>query len=183
MAAEKLKFKIKLYSTFWQKPPHVKIKILEENDLDKSKNYFDTQSNKPILDIDPNYYDNVIRGKEESPTIIEFDHFFEEEKKYKLQMIRSGKTADQTIVDKNNNIDRDQLLHIKSIEIDDIDIGSLVFDGIYTPIYPEPWYSQQVKANKMPEQSFKNATTLGHNGTWEIGFTTPFYMWLLENLY
>jgi hypothetical protein len=38
---------------------------------------------------------------------------------------------------------KDQLLHIKNIEIDEIDIGSLVYEGIYTPNYPEPWATQQ----------------------------------------
>ena len=29
----------------------------------------------------------------------------------------------------------------------------------------------------------KEATRLGHNGTWEFKFSSPFYLWLLENLY
>ena len=75
------------------------------------------------------------------------------------------------------------MLHIKSIEIDEIDIGALVFEGVYTPKYPEPWATQQAEqGNKLPE-TLKNVTQMGHNGTWNFTFTSPFYMWLLENLY
>ena len=29
------------------------------------------------------------------------------------------------------------------MEVDEIDIGALVYEGVYTPEYPEPWASQQ----------------------------------------
>ena len=83
----------------------------------------------------------------------------------------------------DGKITKDQLLHIKSIEIDEIDIGALVYEGVYTPKYPEPWATQQKQAGNTLPQSFKNVTNIGHNGRWELGFTSPFYMWLLENLY
>ena len=79
----------------------------------------------------------------------------------------------------NGEIKKDQMLHIKSIEIDDINLGALVYEGVYKPTYPEPWASEQ---NDLPE-TLKNVTQMGHNGTWTMSFTSPFYMWLLENLY
>jgi hypothetical protein len=83
----------------------------------------------------------------------------------------------------NNQIIKDQLLFIKSIEIDEIDLGGLVYEGVYYPQYSEPWASEQKQAGKELPVSFKNVTSMGHNGRWELGFTSPFYMWLLENLY
>ena len=69
------------------------------------------------------------------------------------------------------------------LKIDEIDIGGLVYEGVYKPEYPEQWATQQTKAgNKLPE-TLKNVTQMGHNGTWTFSFTSPFYMWLLENLY
>ena len=38
------------------------------------------------------------------------------------------------------------------------------------------------KGVDLPE-TFKNSPTMGHNGTWTLTFSSPFYMWLLENLY
>ena len=159
MPTEKLKFKLELYATMWNKPPIADISI-------DSKSYFKEE----------------ITSTKDKPTIVEFEHELEESKSYNLIINRSGKNKRETVVE-NGKIVKDQLLHIKSIEIDEIDIGSLVHEGIYRPEYPEQWATQQAKAgNKLPK-TIKNSPALGHNGTWTFSFTSPFYMWLLENLY
>jgi hypothetical protein len=33
------------------------------------------------------------------------------------------------------------------------------------------------------EKHWQNCDTMGHDGKWQLSFTSPFYMWLLENLY
>ena len=58
-----------------------------------------------------------------------------------------------------------------------------MFEGTYTPEYPKPWYEQEIKAGRTPVESYKNVTAMGHNGDWKWTFSSPFYMWLLENLY
>ena len=156
---EKLKFHLELWATYWNKPPVAEIKI--NNGSIKTEQ---------------------ITGTEDNPTVIEFEHELTENEKYDLQILRSNKDSRQTVVE-NGEITKDQLLHIKAIEIDEIDIGVLVYEGIYTPEYPEPWATQQREAGNDLPKSFKNATTLGHNGTWSLQFESPFYMWLLENLY
>ena len=159
MATEKLKFKLELYATMWDKPPIADIKINEKS-----------------------YFKEKIASTKDKPTIIEFEHEFEEGKSYSLIIDRLGKNKSQCKL-KDEKIVKDQLLHIKSIEIDEIDVASLVYDGVYKPDYPEPWATQQTKiGNKLPE-TLKNVTKMGHNGTWTFTFTSPFYMWLLENLY
>jgi hypothetical protein len=160
MTTEKLKFKLELYATYWDKCPKIDIFINDE-----------------LL------YCGEINQTLENPNVIEFEKELQKDVEYNLIIKRYNKTADQCKIDGSAKIVKDQLLHIKSIEIDDVDIGNLVFEGVYTPEYPEPWYSQQIKANKTPEKSFKNVTSMGHNGIWEFKFQSPFYMWLLENLY
>ena len=158
MATEKLKFKLELYSTYWNDPP-----IAE------------------ILINDKSYFNNTITSTKEKPTLIEFVHECEDGE-CTLIINRSNKNTKQTVVE-DGKIIKDQSLHIKSIDIDDIDIGALVYDGVYKPNYPEPWATQQAEAgNKLPE-TLKNVTQMGHNGTWTFTFASPFYMWLLENLY
>jgi hypothetical protein len=160
MATEKLKFKLELYATVWDKAPHAEI----------------------LID-DKSYFHNDITGTEDKPDLIEFEHECAEGKEYILIIKRSGKVTNQTVVDDNGDIVKDQLLHIKNIEIDEIDIGSLVYEGVYTPDYPEPWATQQRQAGVELQESFKNVTRIGHNGIWRFKFESPFYMWLLENLY
>ena len=160
MATEKLKFKLELYATTWDQPPHAEILI-------KDKSYFNGD----------------ITGTEENPDVIEFEHEFTEGEKSELIIKRSGKGKNQTVVNENGDLLKDQLLHIKSMEIDEIDLGALVYEGIYTPQYPEPWATQQQEAGIELPESFKNVTQMGHNGKWAFKFESPFYMWLLENLY
>jgi hypothetical protein len=159
MTTEKLKFKLELYATMWDKPPIADIKINEKS-----------------------HFKEEITGTNDKPTIIEFEHELEENKSYNFIIDRLGKDKKQTIVE-DGKIVKDQLLHIKSIEIDEIDLGGLVYEGVYKPEYPEPWATQQTEAGNKPPETLKNVTQMGHNGTWTFTFESPFYMWLLENLY
>ena len=144
----------------WDKPPHAEILI-------------DDQS----------FFKQDITSTEDEPTLIEFETDLEEGKDYQLIIKRSGKTNNQTIINEKGDILKDQLLHIKHITIDEIDIGALVYEGVYTPEYPEPWATQQRQSGNELKESFKNVTQMGFNGEWKFKFTSPFYMWLLENLY
>lgn len=74
----------------------------------------------------------------------------------------------QTIVE-NDKIIKDQLLNIDTICFDDIDIG----------------YLKHSLSNYYPNESnevIKNCANLGVNGKWELKFTCPIYIWLLENM-
>lgn len=160
MATETIKFKIELYSTHWDLKPTCEVSI-----------------NNNVK------FSGEIDGTEQKPILIEFEHECTEGEKYELILNRQGKNNSQTILNSKGDITHDQLLHIKTIEIDEIDIGGLVYEGVYKPKYPEPWFSDQKKQGHEHPESFKNVTQMGHNGTWTLAFESPFYMWLLENLY
>ena len=160
MATEKLKFKIELYATMWDKPPHAEILINDKSIVKKE-----------------------ITSTESNADLIEFEHEFLEGDKHCLIIRYSGKDKNQTVVNEKGDILKDQLLHIKSIEIDEINLGAMVYEGEYTPEYPEPWATQQRESGNDLEESYKNVTQMGHNGEWKLKFESPFYMWLLENLY
>jgi hypothetical protein len=160
MATEKLKFKIELYATMWDKAPHAEISVGGTT-----------------------YFNGNIDTSEQKPTLIEFEADLEENQDHALSIKRSGKYKNQTIVNDKGDILKDQLLHVKFIEVDGIDIGNLLLEGEYAPDYPEPWATQQASSGKELPKSYKNVTALGFNGTWTFKFSSPFYMWLLENLY
>ena len=160
MATEKLKFKLELYATMWNTTPHVEIFINDES-----------------------MFKGDITGTEKNPDQIEFTQDLEEDKAHNLRIQRSGKSSGETVVNEKGDILKDQLLHIKSIEIDEINIGTLVYEGVYTPVYPEPWATQQKQAGNDLRKSYKNAVDIGFNGDWILTFKSPFYLWLLDNLY
>ena len=159
MKFENLRFKIHLYSEYFDTPPIAEISI-DGNVIHKGK----------------------IKNKEEDPFVLKFDKLVEQDKEHTLTINRSGKGIDQVVFE-NGEIIKDQKLFIHKIEIDDIDIGSLVYEGVYTPEYDKKYHEQQVQEGKTPPETIKQTKCLGHNGVWNIRFTSPFYMWMLENLY
>jgi len=149
MVTEKLKFKLELYATMWDKPPVVNIKINEKS-----------------------YFNKEITSTKCKPTTIEFEHK-PEASECDLIIDRSNKDEGQIVI-KDGKIIKDQLLHIKSMKINDIDISSLLYQGVYRPKYPEPWATQTralQAGNKLPE-TIKNMTDMGHNGTWTFTYSS-----------
>ena len=89
-----------------------------------------------------------------------------------------NKVPGDTIID-NNKIVSDLLLNIDSIEVDEIALGPLLWTAsVYCPIYPENYLDEEQKSIK----EIRNCVTMGWNGTWSLPFTSPFYIWLLENI-
>lgn len=84
-----------------------------------------------------------------------------------------GKTPEHTKIDADGNIVSDALLEFTDIEIDEIAVGKLVFNTCQ--------YSHDFNGTGSPTvQKFYGS--MGCNGLVSFGFTTPFYLWLLENM-
>jgi hypothetical protein len=94
-----------------------------------------------------------------------------------------NKTTSDTVLDADGNIIEDLLLNIDSIEVDEIDLGTLLWTASdYKPNYPEIYQIEMSKQGKDLPVSVKNCVNLGWNGCWTLSFTSPFYIWLLENI-
>ena len=106
------------------------------------------------------------------------------EGKHTLDIMLVNKKYGDTQLDENGNIINDLLLNIDSIEIDDIDLGTLRWTASeYCPSYPPPYVRSHMSKNKSPPPAIvKNCINLGWNGKWSLAFESPFYIWLLENL-
>jgi hypothetical protein len=115
------------------------------------------------------------------PMIVEYFEFNAEVKEgeHSLSIILLNKESADTMKDNDGNIVGDLLLNIDSIEIDDIPMGKLLWTASrYFPNYPESYLDSEQKSIK----EVKNCVNLGWNGIWQLPFTSPFYVWLLENL-
>jgi len=94
-----------------------------------------------------------------------------------------NKSMYDTVLDVNGVIVEDLLLNIDSIEIDEIDLGSLLWTASdYRPDYPDKHKLKMAQSGQALEESVKNCVNLGWNGKWILPFTSPFYIWLLENI-
>ena len=131
-----MKFLIELFADYWDKAPQVKVDINNDVIWDGT-----------VTDIETIKHEKEVYDEEE----------------VKLNITLYSKTDDQTVIE-NEKVIKDQLLHIKNIEIDDVEIEDLIWEAEYT-------VNTVIK---------KRVTTLGENGTWCLTFTSPFYLWLLE---
>ena len=101
------------------------------------------------------------------------------EGEHSLEIHLLNKHSTDTIKNDVGQITEDMLLNIDSVEIDEIEIGALKWTlSSYYPEYPEGYLDENQKSIK----EVKNCVNLGWNGVWKIHFTSPFYIWLLENI-
>jgi len=88
-----------------------------------------------------------------------------------LRVYLTNKTDSDTVENADKTaIVQDMLLNIVSCEIDEIDLGNLIYDR--TEFVPD-------NANN---PTLKICVNLGWNGAWCLRWTNPFYIWLLENI-
>ena len=97
----------------------------------------------------------------------------DDEATQKLQFVMTGKTAEHTKVDDHGTITDDAMLEITNITIDEIDIGLIVTNK------SEYVHDFNGTSEMVTDKFYSN---MGCNGTVTLEFTTPFYLWLLENM-
>jgi hypothetical protein len=119
--------------------------------------------NKLLQDIDP-----VVGG-----TAINIDVDDEDELDHELKFVLKNKTQDHTEIDEVGNILKDSIVTIKNLKFDNIELGHMFFE--------QAVYCHDFNGNG-PAIEEKFYGTMGCNGTVVLKFTTPVYLWLLENM-
>ena len=100
---------------------------------------------------------------------VELSLELEEDEKYKLGFHLYGKKDEDTIIDGEGNILKDQLLTVRDITFDGVGLDPLL------PVNQDCYYYHD--GNRGPFLGI-----MGRNGVSAIRFTSPVYVWLLENL-
>ena len=85
-----------------------------------------------------------------------------------------------TINRTNHNNKGKQVLIIKKIEADGINLNKILDNVYFYPEYPKQ-IKEEIKVGKKWYIKQKGWTELGFNGKWVMEFKTPFYTWLLNN--
>ena len=97
----------------------------------------------------------------------------EDEGEHTLKLVLKGKQPSHTTINESGEIISDAKLQISNLAVDNIPLGQIVNEKtIYTHNFNG--HSDVVK-----DQFFG---VMGCNGTVELRFTTPIYLWLLENI-
>ena len=78
----------------------------------------------------------------------------------------------------------DKAVIIKEIKFEDFNLPRFIWAGVFHPIYPEPYASEQLKQGVLLKKQLNNIDYLGFNGIWKLNFTTPIFTWIhkVENL-
>jgi hypothetical protein len=92
---------------------------------------------------------------------------------HELKLTMSGKTTDHTVLDPQDKIVTDAMLEFANIELDAINIDNMVQS---LAVYTHDFNGTGVQVH----EQFYHA--MGCNGTASLKFTTPVYLWLLENM-
>lgn len=150
---EKILFEIDLIPDYWDKPPHVKIYINQ----DEKFSDFITEKIK-----------------------IKFNHTLDFDKKYTLKILRSNWDEKQVIINKDGSRVNQSLL-IDKLKIDGINCQGLINNYGYAIYeYPEAYFKENQNLGiKLP---FKTpaATLLTFNANWIFNFSSPFYVFVMK---
>ena len=106
------------------------------------------------------------------PTDVEHE-FNDDNGEHTLRITLKNKLPEHTQVDEQDNILSDVLLNVSGISFDEIDCTQIVHDLAV--------YRHNLNGTA-PEIEDKFFGDMGCNGTVELKFTTPVYLWLLESM-
>jgi hypothetical protein len=92
---------------------------------------------------------------------------------HELRIVMKHKTADHTEVNETGEIVRDVMLIISDVKFDEIELGQVFVEKT---TYVHDFNGSQ------PLVEDKFFGDMGCNGTVSLKFSTPSYLWLLENM-
>ena len=92
---------------------------------------------------------------------------------HELRIVISGKTIEHTKIDEHGNITQDVTITVSNFDIDGIDIAQIFNEKC---VYTHNFNGTQAEI----QDTFHGIA--GCNGTISFRFSTPIYLWLLENM-
>jgi hypothetical protein len=118
--------------------------------------------------------DTQIYNTEHVTEPINFVHDFEgPDGEHHVRFVMKNKTPEHTVVDDNGNITKDAVLSVANVAFDDIELGHVFVDRA---VYHHNFNGSQ---DAIEDKFFG---PMGCNGHVSLQFTTPIYLWLLENM-
>lgn len=153
LMTEHIKFEFLLHPEYWDRPPHAS-----------------------ILVDGVEHWSGLVEDKLTATFSVTLDF----NTPHLIELVRSGKDDSQCREADDGSL-LDQLLTLKQVKVDGIDIRDIVWAYSWSePTYPEPWASEQRALGTELEEKVLGETVFGHNTTWKLQFTSPFYEYLMN---
>jgi hypothetical protein len=156
---ETINFKIELFGTGWDDVyPEC---IVSVNDIEKWRG-------------------NVVEN-----TLLDIDVDIEDDSENQISIKYINRDIGHDVIrDAQGTIIKNKQIEISSISVDDIELDyyNILF-SLGCTNYTDIHYYENFKLDpdKFPLVQYEN-TILGAEGTWSLSFTSPVYIWLLENI-
>jgi hypothetical protein len=118
---------------------------------------------------DQKFFDsNHVQARQ--PIVIEIT---DDDGEHELRFVLKNKISDHTQVDETGNIIADARLIVTDLAFDEIQLGHMVTEqAVYTHDFNG--------TGQLTQEEFYNE--MGCNGTVSLKFSTPIYLWLLEQM-
>ncbi len=118
--------------------------------------------------------DQIALDVDQVKDVIDFKQkISDDEGQHQLRFVLKNKNKEHTLIDTTGNIIDDSCLTVTDVCVDGIELGNL--------FYQMAIYQHDFNGNGQSiEESFYG--TMGCNGVVSLKFSTPMYLWLLENL-
>lgn len=97
----------------------------------------------------------------------------DDDDKHELRIVLKNKLPQHTKIDAEGNIEQDAVITVSCFEFDGIDVNQVIQE--------QAVYDHDFNGSAAPiqDQFYGN---MGCNGTLSLKFSTPIYIWLLENM-
>lgn len=156
---EKLHFLIELGGIYWARKPMYNILINGQNVATGT------------IDSVSGTYNSADSSYQHTDTqVVEFDHEVDNGAvRFEIEFFNK---TDKDVIENADKtaIAKDMLLCIKRIEIDQINLGNLI------------WTHSRFEPKDPQRPVLTRCVDLGWNGRWIMDIESPFYIWLLENI-
>jgi hypothetical protein len=143
--------------------------------MNKSELTFAVQSTGPNLRLIVKLDDNIIYDKSPGEILEKISYQFDDDtdRNHLLCFEMSGKLSEHTIVTESGEILDDITIKITDVAFDDIKLGQIFVESA-------EYYHDRNGTDDPTIDKFYGV--MGCNGRVEMRFSTPIYLWLLENI-
>ena len=118
--------------------------------------------------------DQQLLNQDHVSELIEFKcNLPEDDAEHELRFVMKNKTVDYTKIDDQGNIIADACLTITNLAFDEIELKQIFINHA---VYTHDFNGSQAEIQD------KFYGDMGCNGTVSLKFSTPIYLWLLENM-
>ena len=117
---------------------------------------------------------HCVINSEHVDSAITFEHTLSDsDDEHELRIVMKHKQAAHTQLDEQGNIIQDAVLTVSDLEFDRLNVMQIVAE--------QSKYSHNFNGSQ-PDGIHRFYGDMGCNGTVSLKFTTPVYLWLLENM-